>query len=231
MINISKQSWYQCSVESNSIILHGWIVHPCKHIAQQTTSKLSPMQLELNKVLKWIRNSTIYFLKSIPLTIPLAIFDNPIQFSPLVFVFISQMSTSLLNVRNSAAKKRAQKMAQSDSKKNQNQSNGMVGHTPSPPLQESGIFSMFSTLNSGMEDTLEKYPPSNNMKKKGWVNLIDWCPILQRKRLHFKCHLNTTISLSLSCFLLKNKLTWCEWAPSDNSVLQGVMQGQKWNWK
>ena len=54
-------------------------------------------------------------------------------------------------------------MAQSDTKK----SNGMVANTPSPPLQESGFFSMFSTLNPGMEDSLERYPQANSMKKKG----------------------------------------------------------------
>ncbi|XP_022090984.1 TOG array regulator of axonemal microtubules protein 1-like isoform X2 [Acanthaster planci] len=71
--------------------------------------------------------------------------------------------SSLQNVRSSAAKKRAEKLASRDLDRHC-QSNNNLSSTVSP-LDESGFFSMFSTMNSSkMEDSLERYPVS---KKKG----------------------------------------------------------------
>ncbi|XP_038076737.1 TOG array regulator of axonemal microtubules protein 1-like isoform X2 [Patiria miniata] len=71
--------------------------------------------------------------------------------------------SSLQSVRSSAAKKRAEKLASRDPDR-QSLSNNNLSSTISP-LDESGFFSMFSTMNSSkVEDSLDRYPVS---KRKG----------------------------------------------------------------
>ncbi|XP_071787660.1 TOG array regulator of axonemal microtubules protein 1-like isoform X2 [Asterias amurensis] len=77
--------------------------------------------------------------------------------------------SSLEKVRSSAAKKRAEKRAEKHitrdlDRHSQSNNNLSSSSVVSPKVDESGFFSMFSTMNSGVEDSLERQPLS---KKKG----------------------------------------------------------------